>query len=269
MSTDTTTHIVLILAYDGTAYYGWQKTKEGPSIEASLQAVLRQIFQEPIHLQAASRTDRGVHAEWQVVDFIAPRPWKDLHRLVISINDLLPPDIRCRHAFEAPTETFHPTLDVVKKRYRYLISTGPVQLPLLRLTHWHVHFPLDLPLLYESANLFVGAKDFRGLCNRRTDLKEEDTVRTVHSVRIQEDQSAQTLTVYIEADHFLYKMARNIVGTMVWIARGKIPLESIAIALQTRKRAIAGVTAPAHGLSLVDVMYDASALDRHKLQNQH
>ena len=260
MSSDAPTHIVLIIAYEGTAYYGWQKTKEGPSIEASLQAVLRRIFQEPVYLQAASRTDRGVHAEWQVVDFIAPRPWRDLHRLVISLNELLPPDIRCRHAIEAPTEAFHPTLDVVKKKYRYLISTGPVQLPLLRHTHWHVHFPLDIPLLYESAKLFIGTKDFRGLCNRRADLKEEDTVRTVHSVQIQEDQSAQTLTVYIEADHFLYKMARNIVGTMVWIARGKIPLESIAIALRTRKRAIAGVTAPAHGLSLLSVSYPTQLL---------
>jgi tRNA pseudouridine38-40 synthase len=255
MNSDAPIHIVLIIAYDGTAYYGWQKTKEGPSIEASLQAVLHQMFQEPIHLQAASRTDRGVHAEWQVVDFVTSKPWKNFRRLVVSLNELLPPDIRCRYAFEAPTEGFHPTLDVVKKTYRYLISTGPVQLPLLRLTHWHVHFPLDLSLFCESAHLFIGTKDFRGLCNRRANLKEEDTVRTVYSVQAQEDRLAQTLTIFIEADHFLYKMARNIVGTMVWIARGKIPIESIARALQGRKRSVAGVTAPAHGLSLVDVGY--------------
>ena len=252
------THVVLVLAYDGTAYYGWQQTKEGPSIEASLASVLFQLFQEPIHLQAASRTDRGVHAEWQVVDFTAPKPVKDFHRLLISLNELLPPDIRCRQAFKAPTQEFHPTLDVVKKTYRYLISTGPVQLPLLRYTHWHVHYPLNLPLLYESTKEFLGTKDFRGLCNRRADLKEDDTVRTVYSVEVREDASAQTLTVHIEADHFLYKMVRNIVGTMVWIARGKIPPNSIDSALQSRKRALAGVTAPAHGLSLVHVTYNVS-----------
>ena len=251
------THLVLVLAYDGTAYYGWQRTKEGPSVEAVLQTVLHQLFQEPIRLQAASRTDRGVHAEWQVVDFVVQKkPWKDLFRLVASLNEMLPPDIRCRHAYEAPTETFHPTLDVVKKTYRYLISTGPVQLPLLRFTHWHVHYPLDRSLFAEASTHFLGTKDFRGVCNRRAGLKEEDTVRTVHSIRIQETLEAQTIAVFIEADHCLYKMARNIVGSMVWVARGKTSLDSIAAALLARKRAFAGVTAPAHGLSLVGITYE-------------
>ena len=252
------THIVLILAYDGTAYFGWQKTKEGPSVEAELQAVLHQIFQEPIHLQAASRTDRGVHAEWQVVDFAVHRPLSDFCRLLTSINELLPPSIRCRYAFRAPLKGFHPTLDVVRKGYRYFISTGPVQLPLLRFTHWHVHYPLDRSLLYEASRLFIGTKDFRGLCNRRAGLDEEDTVRTVYSIRL--DETAQALSVYIEADRFLYKMARNIVGTMIWVARKKIPLDAVSAALQTRKRAAAGVTAPAHGLSLVNVTYNQNMI---------
>jgi tRNA pseudouridine38-40 synthase len=248
-----TQHIVLVLAYDGGSYYGWQKTKEGPSIEESLQKILQRIFQEPIHLQAASRTDRGVHAEWQVVDFVVQKPWNDLDRLAISLNQLLPPDIRCRHACLAPNEDFHPTLDVIKKTYRYLISTGPVQLPLLRHTHWHVHYPLNPSLFYEASTPFLGTKDFRGLCNRRADLNEEDTIRTIHSIRIQEEP--QALAVFIEANHFLYKMARNIVGTMVCVARGSLPIDAIQQALQSRKRAFAGVTAPAHGLSLIEVTY--------------
>ena len=248
-----TQHIVLVLAYDGGAYYGWQKTKEGPSIEESLQRVLQQIFQEPIHLQAASRTDRGVHAEWQIVDFVIQKPVNDLNRLAISLNQLLPPDIRCRHACLAPNETFHPTLDVMKKTYRYLISTGPVQLPSLRRTHWHVHYPLDLSLFHDASTLFLGTKDFRGVCNRRADLNEEDTVRTVHSIRIQEQP--QALVVFVEANHFLYKMARTIVGTMVCVARGNLSIDAIPEALQSRKRALAGVTAPAHGLSLIEVTY--------------
>ena len=246
------THVVLVLAYDGTNLYGWQKTKEGPSVEGELQTALHRIFQEPIHLQAASRTDRGVHADWQVVDFAVHKPCPDFHRLLISLNELLPPTIRCRHAFRAPNG-FHPTLDVVKKGYRYLISTGPVQLPLLRFTHWHVRQDLDRSLLYEASRLFIGTKDFRGLCNRRAGLNEEETVRTVYSIRLEE--TTHELSVYIEADRFLYKMARNIVGTMVWVARKKIPLEAIATALLTRKRAAAGVTAPAHGLCLVNVFY--------------
>lgn len=254
----TGSHILLVIAYDGAAYLGWQKTKEGPSVEATLGKTLEQIFQQPIHLQAASRTDRGVHAEWQVVDFYLTKPCKDIRRLSISLNQMLPPDIRCRHALYAPIEPFHPTLDVVSKTYRYLITAAPVQLPHLRHTHWHVHYDLNRSLLYKAAPLFVGQHDFRGLCNQRADLNEEDTVRTVHEVLVTEDQ--ETITITLTADHFLYKMARNIVGTMIWIARGKLPLESIQSALLQRSRALAGMTAPAHGLSLIHIAYPKKML---------
>ena len=265
------THIVLILAYDGTAYFGWQKTKEGPSIEAEVEQALARIFQEPIELRAASRTDRGVHAEWQVVDFLITNPcpvsddantlthWRhqtpDLHRLVMSLNGLLPPDIRCRQALFAPTERFHPTIDVVEKTYRYSISTGPVQKPHVRFTHWHVHYPLTMPLLYETAQLLTGTHDFRGLCNRRPQLNEEKTVRTVSAITINEEPDLDQITVTLTANHFLYKMARNVVGTMIWVARGKTSLGSVRTALELRKRAYSGVTAPAHGLCLHHIHY--------------
>lgn len=251
----TGTHIVLRVAYDGTPYLGWQKTKEGPSVEGELERALRQIFQEPLLLQAASRTDRGVHAEGQVVDFTVSKDKVDLQRLVISANQLLPPEVRCRDAAIAPSPTFHPTLDVVKKRYRYSISTGPVQLPHLRFTHWHIHRPWNPALLEESALMFLGTHDFRGLCNRRADLDEEDTVRTVYAVESTENTETQTISIAIEADRFLYKMVRNIVGTMVWVASDTLPIHNIAAALTTRKRVHAGVTAPAHGLTLEKIVY--------------
>lgn len=247
------THLVLLLAYDGTAYFGWQKTKEGPSIEEEVEKVVTTIFQEPLVIQAASRTDRGVHAEGQVVDFFTSKPCLDLGRLRISLNQLLPPDIRCHKVVVPPSEAFHPTLDVCKKRYCYYVSTGPVQPPSLRFTHWHVHQSFDRSLLKEAASLFLGTHDFRGLCNRRADLDETNTVRSVFAIEIHEEEDR--LTISIEADHFLYKMCRNIVGTMMWIAQGKIPLCSIETSIETRKRACAGVTAPAHGLCLERVFY--------------
>jgi tRNA pseudouridine38-40 synthase len=243
------------VAYDGTSYLGWQKTKEGPSIEEELEKVLYTIFQEPISLQASSRTDRGVHAEGQVVDFVVIKDCCDLRRLIISLNQLLPPQIRCRDATIAPTTTFHPTLDVIKKRYRYLISTGPLQLPLLRFTHWHVRDPYDRTLLHNAAQLFLGTHDFRGLCNRRADLNEEDTVRTVSAIDITEHPEIPIISIAMEADRFLYKMARNIVGTMLWVASKKTPIHNISTALYTRKRAFAGVTAPAHGLTLEKIFF--------------
>ncbi len=251
-------HLVLLVAYDGTSYYGWQKTSKGPSIEGTLEDALQQILQEPIRLQAASRTDRGVHAVWQVVDFTISKPYPDLYRLKVSLNQLMAPDIRCLDVAEAPYETFHPTLDVIRKRYRYYISTGIVQPPHLRFTHWHIRRPLDRDLLRESAKLFIGTHDFRGMCNRRADLNEEDTVRSVFSVDVHEKGNSDLLAISIEADNFLYKMARNIVGTMAWTALGKTPLTHITTALTSRERSCAGVTAPAHGLFLERVFYHRS-----------
>jgi tRNA pseudouridine38-40 synthase len=254
-------HLVILVAYDGTSYFGWQKTRQGPSIEEELEKALQKIFQEPISLQAASRTDRGVHAEGQVVSFTTSTECKDLHRLKISLNQLLPSDIRCRKAAVPPSHMFHPSLDVLRKRYRYSISTGDIQLPFLRFTHWHVHHPFNRDLLKESTTLFLGTKDFRGLCNRRADLDEENTMRTVFSIDVHENEQQNSITITIEADHFLYKMARNIIGTMMWAAQGKIPLSSILAALDTRKRALAGITAPAHGLFLNVVFYSTSLFD--------
>jgi len=253
---------VLCLAYDGTEYYGWQRTHDGPTIEELLSNALKHIFQEPTHLIAASRTDRGVHAFGQVVAFRTQRAISDYSRLIISINALLPSDIRVTAA-HATTNNFHPTLDAIKKQYRYLISVGPVQPPFNRTTHWHVHYPLDKNLLYKSAEHCIGTHDFRGLCNFRKDLNDEDTIRTVYDIKIVENKNQ--VAIDIEANKFLYKMARNIVGTLIWIARKKIPETALQQAIRSRKRALAGVTAPAHGLTLMKVFYPNIDFERSNL----
>lgn len=245
-------HIALLLAYDGTAYLGWQKTKEGPSIEAALELSLSQVFQEPLVLQAASRTDRGVHALGQVVDVWITKQVEDLSRLLISINSLLPQDIRVR-AIQRVPDSFHPTLHVTSKEYRYNLSLGPVQLPSERLTHWHVYAPLDLPLLYEASKELIGTHDFRGFTNNRKNLRPDDTIRTIHRIDI--SKADHVLSFEIEGPHFLYRMCRNLVGTLVSIAAGRVPRTAIQTALTTRLREHAGVTAPAHGLTLVHVNY--------------
>jgi tRNA pseudouridine38-40 synthase len=248
-----THHIVLQIAYDGSSYLGWQKTKEGLSIEATLEEVLSKIFSEKILIRAASRTDRGVHAEGQVVDFFCEKLPKSLDKVFVSLNQLLPPDIRCLNIDYAPYLAFHPSLSSTKKRYRYKISHTEVQLPCLRNTHWHVRNPLNVSLMQEGASLLIGTHDFRGLCNRRADLHEEDTVRTVYAIDIFEN--ADELILDVTGNNFLYKMVRNIVGTLTWIGVGKIDLSAINKALHSRKRCMAGVTAPAHGLTLLNIEY--------------
>lgn len=247
------TQIVLTIAYDGSSYYGWQKTRTGASIESNLKDVLEKVLQESIELRAASRTDRGVHAEGQVVDFFTQKTDINLGKLQLSLNQLLPPDIRCLKV--STTTSFHPTLDAKKKVYRYRLSTGAVQLPSLRLSHWHIREPLSKEKLDAAASRLCGTHDFRGFCNRRADLDEDDTVRTIFRIEFFEDFSHNTVMIDIEGNHFLYKMARNIVGTLVWVAIDKLPMSAIVAALSTRQRSLAGVTAPAHGLTLLSVSY--------------
>jgi tRNA pseudouridine38-40 synthase len=240
-------NIKLIIAYEGTAYSGWQKTETGPSIEGELQKVLEQILQHPVKLQAASRTDAGVHAEGQVVNFFTER---DTSRLKQSCNALLPGDIRVMEMMEMP-EGFHPTLQAKGKEYHYSVCLGQTQLPFDRRFSWHFVKPVDLELMRRAALFFIGKHDFSALTNE----KQDDNVREVYSIKI--DQVAENkIRIRVAGNNFLYKMVRNIVGTLVYVGCGMLKLEDAAKLLEKGDRTAAGMTAPAHGLTLKKVNYD-------------
>src|SRR3569832_1557498 len=154
-------NIKLVLAYDGTAYLGWQKTEMGPSIEEELLKVLEQILQHPVKLQAASRTDAGVHAEGQVVNFFTE---KNTDRLLRGCNGLLPEDIRVLKVEEMP-DRFHPTLGATGKEYHYSVCLGPTQLPFQRKFSWHFVKPVDVQKMREAAQFLIGRHDFSALTN--------------------------------------------------------------------------------------------------------
>jgi tRNA pseudouridine38-40 synthase len=254
--------IVLIIAYDGTEYFGWQTTKEGPSVEETLQSVIEKILQEKVSLRAASRTDRGVHAEQQVVDFFTSRPPKDLSKFRTSLNQLLPSTIVCRKVFFPGETDFHPSTSALDKTYRYFITTGPIQLPSLRHTHWHVHFPLEMDLLMQCRDLLIGTKDFRALANHNSEYERGSTIRTIFEISVHNERPTECLEICITGDAFLYRMARNIVGTLVFCARKKITIADVQHALASGNRTLAGMTAPAHGLSLLRVSYPMRELSK-------
>jgi len=245
-------NIALQLAYDGSDYFGWQKTSLGPSIETTLQHALEQILQEPVILQAASRTDRGVHAEGQWVNFFIERPLvpTDLKK---RVNCLLPASIRVLD-LKQMSEHFHPTLHAQKKEYHYQVSLSSVQLPAERFYAWHVPYPLELERMREACAYFVGEHDFSSFCNFRKNLNYKDKNRTIESVELLVPQENKLLFV-ITGDHFLYKMVRNIVGTLIYVGRKKIEPAAIATILSMRQRSVAGVTAPSHGLTLKKIYY--------------
>lgn len=245
-------NIKLLVAYDGTAYLGWQKTPEGPSIEESLQRVLEKILQHPIVLQAASRTDAGVHAHGQVVNFFTEKNMT-LDRLQISLNQLLSPDIVIRNVEEERLD-FHPTLDCRQKEYHYFICKGRFQMPEHRFYSWHCPWLNQIEDIKQAAQNFVGRHDFSAFCNFRKQLDYTDYIREIDAIDI-EEINPDRLVIKVRGANFLYRMVRNIVGTLAYVGMGKIDAAKIPEIISSQDRTRAGITAPAHGLFLHQVFY--------------
>lgn len=246
-------NIILIVAYDGTPYLGWQKTSMGPSVEDILQKTIEKILQQPITLQAASRTDAGVHALGQVVNFIWDTPKISLPQLQRSLNGLLPNDISILKIDEAPP-SFHPTLDCQGKEYHYYICNSSFQLPQFRLYSWHYFYPLDISLMQEAASVLLGEHDFATFCNQKKNENYSHTTRHLTQLDLISLEGSR-MRFEITGNHFLYKMVRNLVGTLAYVGCGKIRVDELLPILISKNRSTAGVTAPAHGLHLAKVLF--------------
>ena len=229
-----------ILTYDGTRYFGWQKTRAGPSIQEEIEKALLQITGERATPEAASRTDRGVHAEGQVIQFALKNP-PPPHRLLKALNAVLPTDLRILEI--TPCE-FHPTLDAIGKEYHYRLSLTPVQEPTDRLYAWHIPYSLDRQAIERAAQALLGTHDFSAFANQG-----EKGICTLSSIYLEQDR------FYIRGTRFLYKMVRNLVGTLLYIGLGKILPSAMAEILASHDRKKSGLTAPAHGLYLHQVFY--------------
>ena len=244
----TRRNIKLIIAYEGTHYLGWQKNNAGPSIQEELEKALAQILRHPVELQAASRTDAGVHAEGQVVNFFTEVeiPFEKLQK---SLNGILPTDISVLKIEEAPG-AFHPTLDSRGKEYHYSICLGPTQLPFYRNFSWHYTYPVNIEEMKKAAHYLKGKHDFSAFTNER----QENYVREIFDIVI--ESFDHRLKIRVSGNNFLYKMVRNIVGTLIYVGCGKLSAEDIPAILTSKDRTEAGVTAPALGLVLKEVIYD-------------
>lgn len=237
------------LSYVGTRYFGWQKTKSGPSIEESLENALMQILGCRIVLQAASRTDKGVHAKGQVVNFFTDLEDLNLEKLQRSLSSLLPKDISLLKV-ELAEENFHPTLDCLGKKYQYQICNQSVQLPFNRNFSWHFYYTLDLSKMQKGAKILEGTHDFSAFSSEIY----ENPIRTIHQITLIPAKERR-LFLEITGDNFLYKMVRSIVGTLAYVGSGKISLDQVKKILQSKQRRQSGMTAPAHGLCLAEIFY--------------
>ncbi len=233
------------MAYDGTAYAGFQVQPNAPTVQGELERVLAVICGEPVRITGAGRTDAGVHASGQVIDL---RTTSDLAaaELERGVNALLPEDIAISD-LEPAADHFHARFSATGRTYEYRIRNAAVRDPLrVRREHWHPG-ELDVRAMRAAAVHLVGRHDFAafaaGESGERT-VKRAEWVSEGHILRFE-----------IEADAFLRGMVRGIVGTLLWVGRGKLTVAAFAAVLAARDRALAGPSAPAKGLCLVAVRY--------------
>ena len=246
-------NIALTIAYDGTNYHGFQRQKRWTAIQNVLETRLEKIFGGSIELVAAGRTDAGVHARGQVVSFHTDGTIP-IDKIPIAAASVLPPDIVVRAAREVD-ENFSARYSVVSKIYIYRVHVDETSDPLIDRYAWHVRPPVDIENMSAALNLLVGTHDFNSF--RSASDVERNPVRNILSASIDKKIffDAEVLEIGLHADGFLYRMARNIVGAVVKVGRGRLTVDEFKKIFESRDRNQAPPPAPPHGLCLHEVFY--------------
>ena len=241
--------IKLTIEYNGTAYAGWQRQENALAVQQVIEEALTKLTRARVVIAGASRTDAGVHALGQTAHFdtesrIPP------DKYAFALNTMLPADIRIRKS-EAVSEDFHARFSNKGKRYRYLIYQSPHAGALNRNTHAHVIYPLDDEKMRRELTALIGTHDFAAFAASGSVVK--DTVRTIYSASL--TRRGDELELLVEGSGFLYNMVRIIAGTLISVGAGRLEEGAFARAIQSGNRLDLGVTAPAHGLTLMEVYY--------------
>lgn len=242
-------NIKLILEYDGTFYHGWQKQPEIPTVQNFLEDSLFSLFQRKTKVIAAGRTDAGVHAKGQVVNFTIDAS-VPLLAIKPALNSYLPKDIRVKKVKEVSLD-FHAQKSALNRLYRYIIHQGFFLPPWYRHFVWQMPFNLEIDKMRYGAQFLIGEHDFSSFESQGS--PSFSSWRKIEKIIL--FKKRKFIIIYIKANSFLYKMARNIVGTLLEVGRGKIPASQVRAILEARDRKAAGPTAPPQGLCLVRVRY--------------
>jgi tRNA pseudouridine38-40 synthase len=259
----------LTVAYDGTAYAGWQIQPTEPTVQAAIETAWHEITREQLRVMAAGRTDANVHALGQVVGLATESTLStaDLHR---GLNAVLPEDVAIIAVEDAP-ENFHATHDAKRKTYRYQIHNGRTPDIFNRRFVWHHPQPLEAERMHAAAQALLGKHDFSSF--ESAGSERPDSIRTLFAVDVKREGEAPAepsamwlskgfalprtdrITLEVTGDGFLYNMVRAIVGTLVEVGKGTREVSWPAEVLAARDRRTAGQTAPPHGLFLARVEY--------------
>jgi tRNA pseudouridine38-40 synthase len=243
--------IAMGIEYDGTDFFGWQRLKEGPSVQARLEQALSRVADHPVDVSCAGRTDAGVHGRCQVVHFDTPAQ-RDMRGWVLGSCSNLPDSVAVLWA-QPVADDFHARYAARSRRYRYRILNRSVRAALeARYVTWE-RLPLDAARMHQAAQALLGLHDFSAF--RALSCQAKHPHRTVLSVDVRRD--GEYVTLEIEANGFLHHMVRNIVGSLLLVGRGERPVEWMAELLSGCDRQVAGPTGPASGLTFIGPRYEA------------
>ena len=242
-------NIKVVLEYDGSDFAGWQQQAKGRTVEGELRRALREVTGKDHVVYAAGRTDAGAHAEGQVANFqtdgrITP------HRLMAALNARLPEDVAVLTAEEVPDD-FHARYSARWRRYRYRYLDRTARPALQRGRCWHVRGPLEVAAMAKAARALVGRHDWTSYCSASEPAR--DRVRTMRSAVV--ERRGEFVELELVAEGFLRGLVRSIAGALAEVGRGERPPEWVGQVLRARDRRKAPRTAPAGGLTLMEVIY--------------
>ncbi len=244
----------IVAEYDGAGYSGWQRQKNAPSVQAVIEDALEVLLGKKTVIIGSGRTDRGVHAIGQVAHFDTESELTPF-RMTFALNAILPPDVKIRKMYAVP-QTFHAQRSAKRKTYLYRAYVSRSDSPLKRGRAVKIIPPLDIAAMRIAAVPLVGEHDFRAFSS--TGSPVNDYVRELYDVRI--EQIGEEVDFYITGNGFLYNMVRIIVGTLVSVGKGKLPVDVTERMLATGNRRLGGKTFPAEGLYLYTVEYPRDAV---------
>ncbi|QZT27515.1 tRNA pseudouridine(38-40) synthase TruA [Streptococcus dysgalactiae] len=241
------------ISYDGTLFSGFQRQSHARTVQEEIEKTLQKLASgQPVPIHGAGRTDAGVHAYGQVIHFDLPQK-RDLEKLRFALDTQTPDDIDVVD-LAIVADDFHCRYQKHSKTYEFLVDNGRPKNPMMRHYATHYPYPLDINKMQEAIKDLVGTHDFTGFTAAGASV--ENKVRTITEATLVQDDKTGFLVFTFSGNGFLYKQVRNMVGTLLKIGNGRMPVEQIKVILDSKNRQLAGPTPAGNGLYLKEIRYE-------------